>query len=95
MTTDSGLSFRQERGRGDCSGRLMMGADRSGMLRFEPTSCDVKHNEWNPVTGSFMVQSASLWRRFRLIGYAKCVARDIGKMIRPEYGTKDIKPQAI
>ena len=77
MTPEFGFCFRPNLRRDDCSGSLHMWIGHYGAVRFIPTSYDIRHDEWDPVTGSIIIPGDSSGRRRKLIECTKSMIRNI------------------
>ncbi len=77
MTPEFGFCFRPIHGRDDCSGKLHLWvAGSRGETRFAPTRYDVRHDEWDAVSGTIK-ESASPARQSVLSDYREQMARDL------------------
>ena len=70
MKLDFGFCFRPVSERDDCSGPLMLWIDYRDRTCFVPTVFDVRHDEWDPVSGTLVLSGKSPERRRLLAGYA-------------------------
>ncbi len=82
MGTEYGFCFRPELGREDCSGRLHLWLDHLGETRFVPTPYDVRHSEWDALSGTLDLTRSSFLRRGRLALYARGMQRDMIRLER-------------
>ncbi len=77
MTPEFGFCFRPIHGRGDCSGKLHLWvAGCRGETRFAPTRYDVRHDEWDAVSGTIR-EDTSPARQSVLSDYHERMARDL------------------
>jgi hypothetical protein len=72
-----GYCFRPAPDRSDCSGKLYLWiADRGGEIRLMQTPYDVRHEEWDPVTGSIVFTSSEPKRLQILLNQANCMLEE-------------------
>ena len=71
--TSYGFCFRPALDRNDCSGPLLLWIDHRGKTTFLSTPYDIRHEEWDPISGSIR----NTTRRRQLAKYARSMARDL------------------
>ena len=77
MTPEFGYCFRPDPRRDDSSGTLHLWIGHYGAVRFVPTNYDIRHDEWDPVSGSLVIPGDSSGRRRKLTECAKSMTRNL------------------
>ncbi len=77
MKPEFGYCFRPDPHREECSGTLNLWIGHYGAVRFVPTTYDVRHDEWDPVSGSLIIPGDSSGRRRRLTECARSMTRNL------------------
>ena len=82
MASGFGFCFHPALHRDDCSGFVHLWVhDTRGKICFIPTTYDIRHAEWDPITRRIAIpKHSSPLRKIQLRYYAECMRRDLAEM---------------